>query len=79
MLNFLFFFLIFFIEVAATKKYMCGWCGRAFNYKHTLRVHSRIHTGEKPFECEECGQRFMQALDTDSHRFHQHGAGALHL
>ncbi|CAH1270600.1 ZFAT [Branchiostoma lanceolatum] len=32
----------------------CRYCGRFFYYDKTLAQHERIHTGERPFTCNEC-------------------------
>ena len=38
------------------KPYQCKEC--AFSQKTGLSHHIKIHTGEKPFECSECGRDF---------------------
>ncbi|XP_061564751.1 zinc finger protein 768-like [Cololabis saira] len=37
----------------------CGVCWVRFKKLITLEKHMLLHTGEKPFECEQCGERFI--------------------
>lgn len=43
------------------KIFKCPTCARQFNKKANLKVHSRKHTGEKPYACSKpgCGRSFM--------------------
>ncbi|PAV90835.1 hypothetical protein WR25_06272 [Diploscapter pachys] len=54
-------------EDAVLRKFKCDQCGKAFKFKHHLKEHIRIHSGERPFECAVCHKRFSHSGSYSSH------------
>ncbi|XP_037719489.1 RB-associated KRAB zinc finger protein-like [Drosophila subpulchrella] len=38
--------------------YKCYYCPKTFTSKSALTIHSRKHTGDRPFKCTDCGKTF---------------------
>ncbi|XP_012673349.2 zinc finger protein 1035 [Clupea harengus] len=41
-------------------KFQCAYCPRRFKDRGQVQVHTRLHTGERPYGCENCGERFIR-------------------
>ena len=50
-----------------SSKYQCSECGKCCQSNHSLMMHKRWHSGEKPFECNVCGKRFSQSPNLAVH------------
>uniref|UniRef100_A0A1B0DQD3 Uncharacterized protein n=1 Tax=Phlebotomus papatasi TaxID=29031 RepID=A0A1B0DQD3_PHLPP len=54
------------------RDFHCPYCQRAFGYQYYLKKHVMTHTGEKPFECRECGMKFIQFKQLKAHHVKMH-------
>uniref|UniRef100_A0A673WFU4 C2H2-type domain-containing protein n=1 Tax=Salmo trutta TaxID=8032 RepID=A0A673WFU4_SALTR len=50
------------------KSYRCTFCGREYPHLCQLKMHQRVHTGEKPYECALCGKQFSQLCSLKRHQ-----------
>ena len=42
-------------------------CNKSFTASYNLTIHYRIHKGDRPYECEKCGQKFF---DRANYKYH---------
>lgn len=49
------------------KKFKCEICQKTFMRPSALKVHVRIHNGEKPFQCTYCPRSFSQSGNLTVH------------
>ncbi|CAB3993878.1 zinc finger 664-like, partial [Paramuricea clavata] len=50
------------------SRYSCSFCKKSFKWRSHWKSHERIHTGERPFQCEICGKTFTRSDGLQCHR-----------
>ncbi|XP_061586020.1 zinc finger protein 131 isoform X2 [Cololabis saira] len=59
------------------KVHVCEYCKKQFDHFGHFKEHLRKHTGEKPYECPDCHERFARNSTLKCHMAAcQNGAGA---
>ena len=58
----------------AKGQYMCPFCYRTMTIFQNMASHILTHTGEKPYICQHCNQRFNRKDSRDRHVKKLHSA-----
>ncbi|XP_056146487.1 zinc finger protein 436-like isoform X2 [Lampris incognitus] len=53
---------------ALGKTFSCSLCPRTFECRRSLADHENLHSGERDYVCEICGERFFSASSLSVHR-----------
>ncbi|CAM9320895.1 unnamed protein product [Lampetra planeri] len=56
------------IKTANKKTLKCPKCDKTFDRAGKYESHTRVHTGEKPFQCDICLQRYSTKSNLTVHR-----------
>lgn len=51
-----------------TPSYVCSVCYKHFARNFCLRRHMVIHTGMRPYKCDQCDKSFAQSTNLSAHK-----------
>ena len=49
-------------------KHQCRWCMKGFSSSSALQIHTRTHTGDRPYKCDICDRAFTTRGNLKVHK-----------
>ena len=59
-------------KIPQTNALCCSICNKTFKYAKYLKVHVRLHTGERPYACTLCPMKYVSSSSLRLHRLNTH-------
>ncbi|XP_065076290.1 zinc finger protein 91-like isoform X2 [Ochlerotatus camptorhynchus] len=56
----------------AERRFKCNLCSKTFKNRANLWEHNRLHTGNLPFSCKDCGTTFSRVKSLMAHKQRYH-------
>ena len=56
----------------SSSSHQCMECGKIYSSNSALKTHLFIHTGERPFGCNQCEKMFRRKDGLDLHTRNRH-------
>ena len=60
-------------ERICKKRFKCTYCEYSCDRRGNLEKHIRVHTGERPYSCDICGNRFKDTSNLNVHLLMHNG------
>lgn len=61
----------------ASRVLQCNICLLTFTTSRALKMHTRIHSGEKPYKCGQCDKAFARKDELHTHKYFHTGNDSL--